>query len=224
MAGPRRRPYNFRLSAARRMFSSMFHPPLYTHAPYTRFSPFLDRSLSALTLSHATVRRRRGTEKKRKSRGKFHSADGGVAREFSTRVFPPPLGFYGRHDCPQPRGGRRGDFRPAGKSYRGAVNFFTRSLLVAAPRRGFKESLRPSFSVVSVEGLFPWRDRERARNEGARHAIKGQLETRERFPGKQPCCVPPSPHRSEIRGTIDSRNRGEQALRGLRDFLVTCAR
>lgn len=86
------------------------------------------------------------------------------------------------------------------------------------------ESLRPSFSVVSVEGLFPWRDRERARNEGARHAIKGQLETRERFPGKQPCCVPPSPHRSEIRGTIDSRNRGEQALQGLRDFLVTCAR
>lgn len=37
MAGPRRRPYNFRPSAARRMFSSMFHPPLYTHAPYTRF-------------------------------------------------------------------------------------------------------------------------------------------------------------------------------------------
>lgn len=147
MAGPRRRPYNFRPSAARRMFSSMFHPPLYTHAPYTRFSPFLDRSLSALTLSHATVRRRRGAEKKRKSRGKFHSADGGVAREFSTRVFPPPLGFYGRHDCPQPRGGRRGDFRPAGKSYRGAVNFFTRSLLVPAPRRGFKES-RESSSLL----------------------------------------------------------------------------
>lgn len=105
MAGPWRRPYNFRPSAPRRMFSSMFHPPPTVHTLRTPVShPFLGRSLSALTLSHATVRRRRAT-KKRKSRGNstpresvaFHAERGGriFATPLSRRVYflPRPLVF-----------------------------------------------------------------------------------------------------------------------------------
>lgn len=68
------------------------------------------------------------------------------------------------------------------------------------------------FSVLSAEGrLFPWRDRERS----SRHAIKGQPETRERFPGRLRAHV--SPIDPKFAGPSIPR-RAASPRRGLRDF------
>lgn len=102
--------------------------PLYTHAPYTRFSPLPRPQFVCINAQPRDRSTPPGNEEAEKP-GKFHSA--GKRRvprregranfrdtAISTRVFPSPSpGFYGRHDCPQRREGRRGDFQAAGKSY-----------------------------------------------------------------------------------------------------------
>lgn len=158
MAGP----YNFRPSAARRMFSSMFHPPsVHTHAPY-RFSPLSRPQFVCINAQPRDRSTPPGNEEAEKP-GKFRSAGKRcVPRRKGARIFATPLsrrvyflplppGFYGRHDCPPTV--RRGD-KGEGNGFStgreivsrrnraSAVNFFTRSLLVSAPRRGFKESGR----------------------------------------------------------------------------------
>lgn len=233
MAGPWRRPYNFRPSAPRRMFSSMFHPlPLYTHAPYTRFSPLPRPQFVCINAQPRDRSTPPGNEEAEKP-GKFHSA--GKRRvprregranfrdtAISTRVFPSPSpGFYGRHDCPQRREGR---FSSGGEIVSArALLIFLRGRYSSVPLEEALKRARWStrffssspFSVLSAEGrLFPWRDRERS----SRHAIKGQPETRERFPGRRPCCV----HTSlpSIRNSRDHRFRGEQPLRG-EDYAIS---
>lgn len=163
MAGPWRRPYNFRPSAPRRMFSSMFHPlPLYTHAPYTRFSPLPRPQFVCINAQPRDRSTPPGNEEAEKP-GKFHSA--GKRRvprregranfrdtAISTRVFPSPSpGFYGLSPTT-----RRAIFKRRGNRIRAsAVNFFTRSLLVSAPRRGFKESAMIDSFLLFVPLLRP---------------------------------------------------------------------
>lgn len=153
MAGP----YNFRPSAARRMFSSMFHPPsVHTHAPY-RFSPLSRPQFVCINAQPRDRSTPPGNEEAEKP-GKFRSAGKrcvprrkgakGVAREFSRHryldaciSFPFPLVFMDGTTVPQRREGEirgRGmDFQLAEKSYRGgtarALLIFLRGRYSSAP-------------------------------------------------------------------------------------------
>ena len=245
MAGP----YNFRPSAARRMFSSMFHPPsVHTHAPY-RFSPLSRPQFVCINAQPRDRSTPPGNEEAEKP-GKFRSAGKRcVPRRKGARIFATPLsrrvyflplppGFYGRHDCPPTA--RRGD-KGEGNGFStgreivsrrnraSAVNFFTRSLLVSAPRRGFKESgrfvssPRPSFSFS-----YRWRDDYfRGATVNGREGMK-QPVTRSKVNSKHvndfqegsPALrahVPPSIRNSRDH-RFEERSLSAAPRRGLRDF------
>lgn len=250
MAGP----YNFRPSAARRMFSSMFHPPsVHTHAPY-RFSPLSRPQFVCINAQPRDRSTPPGNEEAEKP-GKFRSAGKrcvprrkgakGVAREFSRHryldaciSFPFPLVFMDGTTVPQRREGAdkgEGNGFSTGREIvsrrnrASAVNFFTRSLLVSAPRRGFKESgrfvssPRPSFSFS-----YRWRDDYfRGATVNGREGMK-QPVTRSKVNSKHvndfqegsPALrahVPPSIRNSRDH-RFEERSLSAAPRRGLRDF------
>lgn len=149
MAGP----YNFRPSAARRMFSSMFHPPsVHTHAPY-RFSPLSRPQFVCINAQPRDRSTPPGNEEAGKAgeiplRGEaLRSTSKGCANfrdtAISTRVFPSPSPWFLWTARLSPNGekgqirGRGMDFQPAEKSYRGgtarALLIFLRGRYSSAP-------------------------------------------------------------------------------------------
>lgn len=194
--------------------------------------------MSALTLSHATVRRRRAT-KKRKSRGNstpresvaFHAERGGriFATPLSRRVYflPRPLVFMDGTTVPNDEKGEEGIFKRRGNRIRAsAVNFFMRSLLVSAPRRGFKESAMVDSFLLFVPPSPSYRRRDdyfRGATVNEAAVTRSKVNPKHVNDFQEGCVHTSLP---SIRNSRDHRFRGEQPLRG-EDYAISpvpCAR
>lgn len=191
--------------------------------------------MSALTLSHATVRRRRAT-KKRKSRGNSTPREASRstprgAGEFSRHryldaciSFPVPWFLWTARLSPTTR---RAIFKRRGNRIRAsAVNFFTRSLLVSAPRRGFKESAMVDSFLLFVPPSPSYRRRDdyfRGATVNEAAVTRSKVNPKHVNDFQEGCVHTSLP---SIRNSRDHRFRGEQPLRG-EDYAispVTCAR